>query len=255
MSHRPILVLGGTAEARELATVLHAGGLPVVSSLAGRVAAPRLPPGEVRVGGFGGADGLARWLIANDAAAVVDATHPFAARMAANAAAACQRTGVPLLRLGRPGWTERTGDRWHWVDGVGQAASAVGRVGRRVLLAIGRQELDAFAGVADVWFLIRSVEAPPEPLPPRHRTLLDRGPFTIAGERALFEEHALDAVITRDSGGMRTAAKLCVARERGAPVIIIRRPARPNVPSVVTVAEVVTWAGFQPGCSGRRSAT
>lgn len=242
MSHRPILVLGGTAEARELATVLHAGGLPVVSSLAGRVAAPRLPPGELRVGGFGGADGLARWLVDRDAAAVVDATHPFAARMAANAAVACQRTGVPVLRLGRPGWTQRSGDEWRWVDDVDEAARVVGRTGRRVLLALGRQELDAFAGIEDVWFLIRSVGAPPSPLPTRHQVTLDRGPFTLVGERALFDRHAIDAVVTRDSGGDQTAAKLDVARERRVPVIVIRRPTRPDLASVPTVAEAAAWA-------------
>ena len=120
-----LLILGGTAEARELAGALHDRGVPVVSSLAGRVAAPRLPPGEVRIGGFGGAEGLERWLVEHDVFAVVDATHPFAARMSASAAEACERAGVPLLRLERPGWRERPGDRWHWVEDVAAAAGSL----------------------------------------------------------------------------------------------------------------------------------
>jgi precorrin-6A/cobalt-precorrin-6A reductase len=239
---RPILILGGTAEARELAADLHAAGLPVVSSLAGRLEAPRRPPGEVRTGGFGGADGLARWLEERGCAAVVDATHPFAARMAAAAPAACARAAVPLLRLERPGWTEQPGDRWHWVPDVPAAAHAVPTHGRRVLLALGGRHIAAFADVRDVWFLIRAVETPPPPLPPHHELLLDRGPYTLPGERALIEDHAIDALVTRDSGGEATAAKLTAARRRSLPVILIRRPPRPRMPTVATVADAAAWA-------------
>jgi precorrin-6A/cobalt-precorrin-6A reductase len=237
-----LLILGGTAEARELASMLRARGLPVISSLAGRVAAPRLPPGEVRIGGFGGPEGLERWLVDHDVFAVVDATHPFAARMSASAAAACGRAGVPLLRLERPGWRERPGDHWVWVDDVEAAADAVEGLGRRALLALGRQEVAAFAWVESTWFLIRSVGPPDPPLPQRHRLLLDRGPFTVSGELGVLDEHRIDVVVTRDSGGDQTAAKLDAARERGLPVIVVRRPAVLATAAVPTVAEAVAWA-------------
>jgi precorrin-6A/cobalt-precorrin-6A reductase len=237
-----LLILGGTGEARELAGVLPRRGVPVVSSLAGRVAAPRLPPGEVRIGGFGGPEGLSRWLAEHDVFAVVDATHPFAARMSASAGVACARAGVPLLRLERPGWRERPGDRWHWVDDVEAAAGVVAGLGDRALLALGRQEVAAFAGIDSTWFLIRSVGPPDPPLPPRHDLLLDRGPFTVSGELGLLDEHRIDVVVTRDSGGDQTAAKLDAARERGMPVIVVRRPPSPGTTAMTTVAEAATWA-------------
>lgn len=237
-----LLVLGGTGEARELASLLHADGLPVVSSLAGRVATPRLPPGEVRIGGFGGPQALERWLVERAAFGVVDATHPFAARISASAALACGRAGVPLLRLERPRWRERPGDRWHWMPDVAAAADAVDGIGRRALLALGRQEVAAFARVDSTWFLIRSVGPPPPPLPPHHEQLLDRGPFTLDGELALLDEHRIDVVVTRDSGGDRTSAKLDAARERRLPVIVVRRPPGPDAPAVATVAEAAAWA-------------
>ena len=238
----PLLILGGTAEARDLAGVLHGRGVPVISSLAGRVAAPRLPPGEVRVGGFGGPEGLERWLTEHDVFAVVDATHPFAARMSASAATACRRAGVPLLRLERPGWRERPGDRWVWVDDVDAAADAVEGLGRRALLALGRQEVAAFAGIESTWFLIRSVGPPEPPLPRQHELLLDRGPFAMSGELGVLDEHRIDLVVTRDSGGDQTAAKLDAARERGVPVVVVRRPPGPDGPAVTTVAEAAAWA-------------
>lgn len=238
-----ILILGGTAEARELAAGLHSGGVPVVSSLAGRVARPRLPVGEVRVGGFGGPDALAGWLTEHEVAAVVDATHPFAERISASAAQAAPQAGVPLLRLARPGWSERPGDRWTWVDDLDIAAAAIPSLGTRVLLTSGRQGLPAFAGVEDAWFLIRCVDPPEPPLPPQHELLLDRGPYTLEGERALMDRHAIDLVVTKDSGGAHTAAKLDVARERGLPVIVVRRPAYPaDTETVATVVEAIDWA-------------
>lgn len=237
-----ILVLGGTAEARELATALDAAGVAVTSSLAGRVAHPRLPAGRVRIGGFGGPEALARWLQQYGVAAVVDATHPFAERISASAAAACPRAGVPLLRLERPGWSERPGDRWHWVDDLAAAAAAVPSLGERVLLTTGRQGLPAFAGVEDAWFLVRCVEEPDPPLPPRHRLLLARGPYTVEGELALLDEHRIDLVVTKDSGGAHTEAKLDAARLRGLPVIVVRRPPRPDVATVSTVADALVWA-------------
>ena len=236
-----VLVLGGTAEARRLAADLVGEGVAVTSSLAGRVSNPRLPAGETHIGGFGGPEGLAAWIREHGVAAVVDATHPFAARISATARTACERTGVPLLRLERPGWSERPEDRWEWVDDLGEAAAAVSRLGSRVFLTIGRQGLGAFAGVEKAWFLIRCVDPPEAPLPPRHHVLLDRGPYTIEGELALIDEHGIDLVVTKDSGGAHTRAKLDAARARGVPVIVVRRPRRAEAATAHLPSDVLGW--------------
>jgi len=242
-----ILVLGGTGEARELADALDKDGIAVLSSLAGRVSNPRLPRGEVRVGGFGGPEAFAGWLREHRIAAVIDATHPFAARISASAAQACPAAGVPLLRLERPGWAERPGDQWRWVPDLADAAAAIPSLGRRVLLTTGRQGLAAFAGVTEAWFLIRCVEPPDPPLPAGHELLLDRGPYTLAGELQLIDLHSIDLVVTKDSGGGLTEAKLDAARERRLPVIVVRRPARPALGTVHTVAEALTWTRDHAG--------
>ncbi len=236
-----ILILGGTAEARELATELHAQGHHVITSLAGRVARPRLPVGDVRIGGFGGPEALAAWLHEHEIAAVVDATHPFAERISASAVRAADQAGVPLLRLERPGWTEGPGDRWHWVDGLDEAAARVSKLGSRALLTTGRQGLSAFAGVSDAWFLIRCVDPPDDPLPRRCEVLLDRGPYTLEGELALIDDRDIDVVVTKDSGGDHTRAKLDAARTRELPVIVVRRPPRPEVETAAGADEVVAW--------------
>jgi precorrin-6A/cobalt-precorrin-6A reductase len=237
-----LLLLGGTAEARELAAALEARGVKAITSLAGRVNNPRLPAGDVRIGGFGGPDALAAWIGEHGIEAVIDATHPFAERISASAAQAAASAGVDLLRLERPGWTERPGDRWHWVDDLDQAAALVPELGKRVLLTTGRQGLAAFAGTADAWFLIRCVDPPDPPLPPHSEVLLDRGPYTLEGELHLIDEHTIDVVATKDSGGAHTVAKLDAARQRELPVVLVRRPARPDVPTVATVDEAVAWA-------------
>jgi precorrin-6A/cobalt-precorrin-6A reductase len=243
MGARPALVLGGTAEARRLAAALQEQGVPVTSSLAGRVSRPRLPPGEVRVGGFGGPEGLARWLREAGTAAVVDATHPFAEGIAATAVGGCELAGTPLLRLERPGWSAGPGDRWTWVDDQPAAAATIPGLGSRVLLTTGRQGLAAFADVGDAWFLVRCVEPPEPPLPPHHELLLDRGPYALEDELALIDSHRIDLIVTKDSGGEHTAAKLDAARRRSLPVIVVRRPARPvGVETVGTVEEALAWA-------------
>jgi precorrin-6A/cobalt-precorrin-6A reductase len=237
-----LLLLGGTAEARELAAALGARNVRTITSLAGRVKNPRLPAGAVRIGGFGGPDALAAWIEEHGITAVIDATHPFAERISASAAQAATAAGVDLLRLERPGWTERPGDRWHRVDDLGQAAALLPELGKRVLLTTGRQGLAAFAGTSDAWFLIRCVDPPDPPLPPHSEVVLDRGPYTLAGELRLIDGHAIDVVATKDSGGAHTVAKLDAARERGLPVVLVRRPARPEAPTVATVDEAVAWA-------------
>jgi precorrin-6A/cobalt-precorrin-6A reductase len=244
---RPILVLGGTSEARTLATALHQTGGPVVTSLAGRVSQPTLPPGEVRIGGFGGADGLGLWLKERSVVAVVDATHPFAEQITASVVAASRSAGVPLLRLDRPGWTARPGDRWHRVDSLEAAAEAAGRLGRRVFLTVGRQGLSAFACLREPWVLIRCVDPPAPPLPPRHEILLARGPFTLAGELALLDQHAIDLLVTRDSGGAPTEAKLEAARQRGTPVVVVSRSPRPDVETVTSVPDALAWVAALTG--------
>jgi len=242
-----ILILGGTAQARELAAGLDAGGLAVTSSLAGRVSSPRLPVGQVRIGGYGGPAGLARWLGDNAVAAVVDATHPFAERISENAVLACEQAAVPLLALTRPGWSQRPGDRWTWVNDLAAAAEAIPGLGRRVLLTTGRQGLASFATLTGTWFLIRCVDPPRPPLPPQHELILDRGPYTLDGELGLIDAHNIELVVTKDSGGAHTVAKLDAARERGLPVVIVRRPERPPVASVTTVAEALDWARAHAG--------
>jgi precorrin-6A/cobalt-precorrin-6A reductase len=241
MSPASVLVLGGTAEARRLAAVLQRDpAFAVTSSLAGRVAVPRLPGGDVRIGGFGGAEGLTAWLRGNRTDAVVDATHPFAARMTANALAATAAAGVPLIVLRRPGWTEGPGDRWHRVPDAVAAAALVPRFGTRVFLATGSGDLAAFAGL-DAWCLLRAIDPPPPPLPDRHHLVLARGPFTADAERALLREHRIEVLVARDSGGELTAAKLVAARELGLPVVLIARPPAPDAPAVASVEEAVAW--------------
>jgi precorrin-6A/cobalt-precorrin-6A reductase len=235
-----VLLLGGTGEARRLAAQLVDAGVPVLSSLAGRVADPLLPPGEVRVGGFGGAVGLATWLQEHPVAAVVDATHPFAAGMTASAAEACALTGVPLLRLQRPGWIPRPGDDWRWVGSLTEAAEAVAGFAH-VFVTTGRQGLAAFAGLP-AHCVVRAVDPPDPPLPHRTTVVLARGPFTVEEERALLTEHAIDVVVSKDSGGSMTQAKLTAARELGIPVVLVRRPPLPSgVLVVATVDEARTW--------------
>jgi precorrin-6A/cobalt-precorrin-6A reductase len=235
-----VLILGGTGEARRLATALVAEGVDVLSSLAGRVADPVVPPGEVRIGGFGGAAGLTAWLQAHPVQSLVDATHPFAATMTASAAAAAEATGIPLLRLQRPGWSPQPGDDWRWVDTPTEAALAVAGFGS-VFLTTGRRGLGAFAGLTGRC-LVRSVDPPDPPLPERTTVVLARGPFAVSDELALMRQHAVDVVVTKDSGGGMTAAKLAAARRLGVPVVLIRRPPLPpGVPTVATVEETVAW--------------
>jgi precorrin-6A/cobalt-precorrin-6A reductase len=234
-----ILIIGGTGEARKLAEDLVAREVRVVSSLAGRVARPRLPAGEVRVGGFGGPEGLAAWLRENAVTAVVDATHPFAERIGANAAKAAELTKVPLLRLARPGWRPGPRDVWHWADDLADAARKLPGLGERVFLTSGRQGLPAFAPLDDLWFLIRCVDPPEPPLPRRHELILARGPYKVAAERELLRR--VDVLVTKDSGGSQTSAKLTAARELGKPVLVVRRPPRPETETAGTVTEAVEW--------------
>ncbi|MBY0288723.1 MAG: cobalt-precorrin-6A reductase [Mycobacteriaceae bacterium] len=234
-----ILLLGGTSEARALAARLHPGD-EVISSLAGRVPDPALPVGEVRIGGFGGVDGLRNWLGENVVDAVVDATHPFAATITANAAAACAALGVPHLLLARPAWPP--GNAIMVASDV-QAAKVVADQGfSRVLLTTGRTGTGAFKDV-NAWFLIRAVTAPDaDALPAHHQILLSRGPYRYEGELELLREHRIDALVTKNSGGAMTRPKLDAAAALSIPVVMVERPALPPcVRTVTTVDDAVAW--------------
>jgi len=238
-----VLLLGGTGEARSLAGRLAEAEVPVVTSLAEAVSPRALPAGEVRIGGFGGVAGLADYLREHRIARVVDATHPFAARISGNAAAACRQRGIPLLRLSRPSWRTRPDSSgWYWVPDLPDARSVAERLGRRVFLSVGRQSAAEFTGWRDRYVLLRVVEPPETPVPDSWEVLAVRGPFDLAAERALLLDRRIDVLVTKDSGGDHTAAKLDAAAELGIPVVIVARPADPaGVPVVDSVEAVLGW--------------
>lgn len=234
-----VLLLGGTAEARALAAELHPE-VDVVSSLAGRVPDPALPVGEVRVGGFGGAGQLAEWLGDNDIDVVVDATHPFAATITARAAAVCAQAGVPHLLLARPAWNVSAAFR---VASNRQAADIVAQHSfSRVFLTTGRSGVGVFAD-STAWFLIRVVTAPEDAMMPRrHLLVLSRGPYRYDDEVRLMRDHEIDALVTKNSGGDMTRAKLDAAAALGIPVVMVDRPPLPTgVDTVATVEDAAAW--------------
>ena len=238
-----ILILGGTGEARALAAALaDVPGVDTVSSLAGRVRDPRLPVGDVRIGGFGGVDGLDEWLRAHPVDAIVDATHPFAAKITSNAAEAAHRRGIPHVVLRRPEWSPNPGERWHRAADLADAATLLPDLGTRVFLTIGRQGVDAFAGLHALWFLIRAIDPPDVATPPESTLLLARGPFAVTDEIALMREHRIDILVTKNSGGGQTDAKLDAARALSVPVLMISRPPLPSGTTTVDdVAGAVEW--------------
>jgi precorrin-6A/cobalt-precorrin-6A reductase len=225
MRVKHILILGGTGEAREIAAALLDKGFQVTTSIAGVTSEPVLPAGALRRGGFGGAAGLAAYLREEGVSAVVDATHPFAARISANAAAACREAGLPLLRLERPPWQAQPGDRWTTVSTAGEAAAALPS-GSRALVTVGRKEIAPFLAREDVSGIARMIEPPDVPVPPGWQLLLERPPFTLQSERRLMAEHDISMLVTKNAGGTATEAKLEAARELSIPVILIARPAK-----------------------------
>jgi precorrin-6A/cobalt-precorrin-6A reductase len=237
----PVLILGGTREALDLAAALD-GRFDVVTSLAGRTSTPTQPRGRLRVGGFGGASGMAEYLRAENIAVAIDATHPFAARISANAAAACAETGIPRLVLRRPEWQPETADHWIDVASPEEAASRLAALGNRVFLSVGRQDLGRFADCDGVWFLLRTIEPLGDDVPlGTYEAIVGRGPFSHDHELALLERHAIDLVISRNSGGAATRGKLSAARALGLPVVMIRRPPAPEGAVVDGIDEAVRW--------------
>lgn len=242
-----ILILGGTAEAAALAGAMMARWgdmVRVTTSLAGRTSAPAAVPGETRVGGFGGAEALARYLAEANVTAVVDATHPFAAQISGNAAHACTAADVPRLLLDRPNWEPQDGDFWHEVPSIVAAAQVLPDLGRRAFLTVGRTELEPFGVCRDVWFLVRLVDRPSEPLPlVRSEIVIARGPFELVDELDLMARHEIDILVCKASGGNMTRAKLDAARALQCPVLMVARPKGPDGPRVKTVAAVMDWIG------------
>lgn len=240
-----VLLLGGTAEARQLASLLAGSEHQVTTSLAGATTQRLLPVGDVRVGGFGGAAGLSTYLRAHSIDAVIDATHPFAAQMTANAAQACASVGVPLLRLSRPSWASRPdASGWHWVDSLDAARRAAERMGERAFLATGRQSASTFASWTDRYTLLRVVD-PPERVPDTWEVLATRGPFTLADEVDLLVDRRIDVLITKDSGGS-TDAKLDAAAQLGIPVVMVARPpVPPDVLVVDSAPDAAAWLAHQ----------
>lgn len=229
MTHR-ILILGGTGEARQLAARLAGrADLAVVLSLAGRTAAPLAQPVPTRIGGFGGAQGLAEHLRREAVDLLVDATHPHAVRISANAVAGARSAAVPLVRLRRASWQPRDGDRWTVVETVGQALAALGTAPRRAFLTLGRNEVVAFAQAPQHSYLVRSVDPIEPPLAvPDASYLLARGPFAEEAERQLLRAHRIEVIVAKNSGGDATYAKIAAARALGIEVVLVKAPPEPT---------------------------
>jgi precorrin-6A/cobalt-precorrin-6A reductase len=239
---RNILVLGGTTEASALARALAERGEHATLSYAGRVSQPGAQPIPVRVGGFGGVPGLVHYLQANGVTHVVDATHPFAARMSSHAIAASQQLGIPLLAFTRDAWQPGPGDCWQSVADLPSAAAALNGPPQRVMLAVGRMHLATFASQPQHHYILRLVDEPDVMPPlPHHTTIVARGPFDVAGDIDLLREHRVDIVVSKNAGGSGAQAKLQAARALGLPVLMVARPQLPERQEVTRVADVLAW--------------
>jgi len=241
-SHRSrrILILGGTSEAFQLAKRLaDRMDLIVISSLAGRVNQPSMPEGMVRIGGFGGVDGLTRYLDEEGIACVIDATHPFASRISGNAEFACSAVDIPLIAFERPPWIRQQEDRWVQVPDMRSAASVANQKHNRVFLSIGRLELGAFSACEKAWFLVRAIDQPENIMPPNAKLVLQRGPFDLHHERQLLQNESINMIVSKNSGGIATYAKVEAARELQIPIIMIDRPLKHRMPTVTCLDDVL----------------
>ncbi len=241
MSKHRILILGGTTEARQLAGKLEGRtDCEVLLSLAGRTAEPMAQPVPVRSGGFGGAEGLAQFLRDNRFDLMIDATHPFAARISANAALAARQTGIPAFALRRPKWERQAEDRWTCVSSMADAVAALGASPRNVFLAIGRQEAFHFEEAPQHRYLVRSVDpVTPQLDVPQASYILASGPFDIADERKLLQDNRIDVVVAKNSGGSATYGKIAAARDLGVEIVMVERQEPADMPSVGTLTEAL----------------
>lgn len=246
-----LLVLGGTLEATRLCRRLAGAGVQGTVSMAGRVANPAEQALPLRVGGFGGVPGLVQYLAAKHITHVIDATHPFASQMSANAVQACATAGVPLIALTRAPWQETAADCWQRVPDIAAAAAALAGAPRRVMLAVGRMHLSEFTANPQHFYLLRLVDPPAmRPGFPDHHVIMDRGPFRLEGDTALLKEHRIDMVVSKNSGGTGAFAKIAAARALGLPVIMIDRPHIPPRPETHVEEDVLRWlshAGTERG--------
>ncbi|MEM7318753.1 MAG: cobalt-precorrin-6A reductase [Pseudomonadota bacterium] len=239
MTH--LLILGGTTEATALAKVIAQTRLRATISYAGRVVSLRTQPMSTRVGGFGGVDGLVRYIGEAGVTHIVDATHPFAAQMSRNAKAACDRTRTPLCALTRPPWKARDGDDWQSVPDIDAAVAALSGPARRVFLAVGRQQLAGFAAQPQHHYLLRLVDQSDGIVLPKHAIEIARGPFTLAGDLDLMTRHRIEVVVTKNAGGTGARAKIDAARRLKLPVIMIDRPIQPERQDLFSPQDVLDW--------------
>lgn len=238
-----LLIIGGTGDAaRLLDCAIDLPDLQIITTLAGRTQHPKAIAGEVRVGGFGGEAGLVAYLRSAHIDLVIDATHPFAAQMSWHVAGATDRVGIPRLQLVRPAWTRSPADDWIEVASITEAVAAIPAGAERIFLTIGRQQLTAFAELKDRWCLMRSIDPPDPDLPlPSGELILDRGPFTLENECQLLLANRIQAIVSKNSGGDATYAKIIAARELKIPVIMVQRPSIPDGEIVTDVAGAIEW--------------
>ncbi len=238
-----VLILGGIKDAAELtAKVATIPGIEAIASLAGRTQKPSIPVGNVRIGGFGGVTGLVNYLRQMQIDLLIDATHPFANQISVNAAAAAREVGVPHLMLIRPPWQKVSGDRWIEVENTKTAAATLENQAQRVFLTVGRQELTAFAYLQEIWFLMRMIDPPgSDAVIPPGMILCDRGPFALDNERKILTHYNIDTIVSKNSGGDATYAKIIAARELGLQVVMVNRPATPPTEQVTTVDGALAW--------------
>jgi precorrin-6A/cobalt-precorrin-6A reductase len=238
-----LLILGGSTDAAELAArAATIANLEVITSLAGRTRAPIIRSTNTRIGGFGGISGLIEYIQQEQIDLIIDATHPFAEQISANALAAATTVGIPMVKLLRPAWDKIEGDRWIEVENNETAAKILPDLAQRVFLTIGRQELSTYAGIPNIWFLMRAIDPPDENTPiPAGKLLTQRGPFSLEEERALLEEYRIEAIVSKNSGGSATYAKIVAARAMGIPIVMVQRPFVPRDSFVVNVELALGW--------------
>ncbi|AFY45609.1 cobalt-precorrin-6A reductase [Nostoc sp. PCC 7107] len=241
--YKRVLILGGTGEAAELGVrIANINGIEAIASLAGRTREPSIPSGNVRIGGFGGVEGLVEYLRQMKIDILIDATHPFANQISYNAAAAANKIKILRLMLIRPAWEKMTGDRWIEVDSNSAAADILKNQAKRVFLTVGRQELSTFAHLQHIWFLMRMIDPPgKDALVPPGMILCDRGPFVLENERKILIQHNIDTIVSKNSGGDATYAKIMAARERDLQVVMVKRPKVPAGEQVADVDSAVAW--------------